>query len=284
MIGEVLFGRYRVDSLHSSDVHGCVWQGADLHALAPVTIKMWSQHDRERALLEGEAMAALRHEGVVRLVDFGLVDGRHPCLVMESLEGQTLAERLAEVGTLPWTEAFALVAEVLDGLAALHDEGLIHRNVCPEHIVLRSRPKGGVKLVGLGRVGFVTPEPELPAVHEEPIGPLAYMPPEQVAGVGARTASDLYSLGLVLWEAISGQRPFEADPHDVAARVAFHPDFDALPEGAPELPVTAKLALDRMLDPSPQQREGDARACARRLRMAVGIEAAPRPQWLRAVG
>lgn len=284
MIGEVLFGRYRVDSLQSSDAHGCIWQGADLHALAPVTIKMWSQHDHDRALLEGEAMASLRHEGVVRLVDFGLVEGRHPCLVMEGLQGRSLREHLQEVGTLPWTEAFALVAEVLDGLAALHDEGLIHRDISPETIVLRSKPQASVKLVGLGRVAVLAPEQDAALDEEEPVGALAYMPPEQLARAGLRTATDIYSLGLVLWELVTGQQPFADALDDAGARVAFRPDFDALPPGAPPLPVSAKLALDRMLQPSPHQRESDARVCARRLRTALGVESAPVMRHLRAVG
>lgn len=283
MIGEVLFGRYRVDSLHGSDAHGCIWRGADLHALAPVTIKMWSQHDRERALLEGEAMASLRHEAVVRLVDFGLVDGTHPCLVMESVEGRSLGQRLAEEGALPWTEVFALAVEVLEGLAALHDEGLIHRDLSPEAIVLRERPAGGVKLVGLGRVGVVPSDDEPLRADEPPSGALAYMAPEQLAGAGMGPATDLYALGLVLWEAISGQRPFAEVPTDVSARVAFRPDFDALPAGAPALPVAAKLALDRMLQPSPHQREHDARICARRLRTALGVEVTAGSLRLRAV-
>jgi eukaryotic-like serine/threonine-protein kinase len=277
-IGEVLFGRYRVDALLRAGDGVDVWQGVDLHACAPVQVKVWGEgHDAGPALLEGEAMAAVQHPGVVRLVDFGLHEGHQPCLMIESAPGETLAERLQRVGTLPWAAAFELGAQVLEGLAALHDEGLVHGDVSSESIVLlsdRSHGSRRVKLVGLQHVtlaglceGRLTDEP--------PPGRLEYKAPEQLAGAGVRPSTDLYALGLVLWEAICGVRPFAAEPESLPARLGWRPEIEQLPAGAPVLPVAAKLALDRMVRPSLAYREADARLCSRRLR-AVLSGAAPR--------
>lgn len=283
MIGEVLFGRYRVDSLVSStddsDARVEVFEGMDLHALEPIHIKLWGRdQDPGPALLEGEAMAAARHPGVVRLVDFGLHEGCQPCLVMERVAGQTLAERLAEAGPLPWHEAFELGAQLLDGLAALHDEGLVHRDVSPHCVVLVDQHPDRVKLVGLEHVMFAGAENGPLLLEEPPSGVLEYKAPEQLAVIGVRPATDLYALGVVLWEAISGTSPFAAEPDGIAARIGFRPDFGRIPT----LPVAGRLALDRMLRPSLAVREADARLCARRLRAAVQDDAARRSsEWAR---
>lgn len=287
-IGEVLFGRYRVDALLRSSEGVDLWQGADLHALKPVQIKIWgAEHDPRPALLEGEAMAAVRHPGVVRLVDFGLHEGHQPCLMIESVPGESLAERLRRVGTLSWTEALELGVQVLEGLAALHDEGLVHGDVSPASLVLLPHPAPGarrVKLVGLQHVTLAGVG-EVRLADEPPPGVLEYKAPEQLAGAGVRASTDLYALGLVLWEAISGARPFAAEPESLPARLGWRPEIEQLPAGVPVLPVAAKLALDRMVRPSLAYRDADARLCARRLRAALGVTATRAAQaWAQAAG
>lgn len=271
MIGEVLFGRYRIDALSSSNAGVYVWEGFDLHGLAPVTIKLGSADTApEDALLEGEAMAAVRHPGVVRLVDFGLHEGERPCLVMESVKGETLAQRLAEVGRLPWYAAFELMADALEILAALHDEGLVHSNITPDNLVLQEDEEFPVKVVGLGHVSFMSTDNEPVSGEELPQIAPAYKAPEQFIGSDLCAASDIYSMGVVLWEAISGQCPFAHDPSQLSARIGFRPDFDSLSAGAPALPLAARVAIDQMLRLSVLVRESDARHCARRLRSALG--------------
>ncbi|MCA9707657.1 MAG: protein kinase [Myxococcales bacterium] len=273
MIGEVLFGRYRIDSHSSSSAGVHVWEGFDLHALSAVTIKLGSPDTApEDALLEGEAMVAVRHPGVVRLIDFGLHGGTQPCLVMESVSGETLGQRLAMVGRLSWYDAFELAAEALDALAALHDEGLVHSNLTPDSLVLQEGGDGPrVKVVGLGHVSFVSTDNEPVAGEELPQIAPAYKAPEQFIGTDLCPASDIYALGVVLWEAISGRCPFVENPGQLSARIGFRPDFDALPPGAPSLPAAAQLALEQMLRLSVLVRESDARHCARRLRSALGV-------------
>lgn len=276
MIGELLFGRYRVESLQASSAHGQVWRGLDTQTDGPVSIKLWAEDDSERALLEGEAMAALRHDNVVRLVDFGLLEGGRPCLVMEGVDGLTLAQALTEVGRMSWFEVFDLGAQVLEGLAALHDEGLVHRNISPNAIIIRSGIARRIKLVGLDQVSLAAADGDPLSFDTSSSSAAGYAAPELLAGTGCRPASDIYSLGIVLWQAISGHAPFVDMPVDIACRIAFRPDFDRLPPGSPMLPVAARLALDRMLRPSLPQRDADARLVARRLRAALGVQTAPK--------
>ena len=275
-IGELLFGRYRVDSLLSQGAGIEIFLGADLHALAPVHIKVWSEGcDPAAALLEGEAMAAVHHPGVVRLVDFGLHEGRQPCLMMESVAGETLAERLRRTGPLTWVEAFELGAQVLEGLATLHDEGLVHGDISTESLVLL--PHGAaslgrrIKLVGLQHVTLAG-NGEGRLADEPPVGVLEYKAPEQLAGAGVRSSTDLYALGVVLWEAITGERPFTAEPESIPARLGWRPELERVPGTSRLLPMSVKLAIDRMVRSSLAYRESDARVCARRLRAAVAID------------
>ncbi|MCX4246174.1 protein kinase domain-containing protein [Paraliomyxa miuraensis] len=266
-IGEILFGRYRIDA-HVGDHDGVqLYRGSDLHALAPIHIKLWPRdEDPVEALLEGEAMAAVRHPRVVRLVDFGLHEGRQPCLVLEGVRGQTLTDRL-KAGPLSFPEAFELGAKVLEALAVLHDEGLVHGNVTPDDVVLL--PSGEIKLTGLSHVAFESAGDEPIALDpREALVQPQYKAPEQLAGTGCRPSADLYALGVVLCEAIMGENPFADEPLDVGARVAFRPELD-------ELPVAARFALDRMTRASMLHRETDARQCARRLREAVAVTSRP---------
>lgn len=292
-IGEILFGRYRVDSLLSEGAGIQLFQGADLHALAPVHIKVWGEdHDPAAALLEGEAMAAVHHPGVVRLVDFGLHEGRQPCLMMESVTGETLAERLRRTGPLSWVEAFEIGAQVLEALAALHDEGLVHGDVSPHSLVLLHGSGSGsssrrVKLVGLQHVTLAG-NGEGRLADEPPVGVLEYKAPEQLAGAGVRSSTDLYALGVVLWEAITGIGPFAAEPESIQARLGWRPELARVPGTSRLLPVSVKLSIDRMVRSSLAYREADARICARRLRAAVGTDgsrlASASGTWALAVG
>jgi serine/threonine protein kinase len=271
-IGEVLFGRYRMDGQLGSSGAVETWRGADLHALAPVHVKVWAEdEDPHAALLEGEAMAAVSHPGVVRLVDFGLHEGRRPCLMMESVTGETLAERLRRAGPMSWVEAFELGAQGLEALAAMHDEGLVHGDVSPQSLMLVANGPRRVKLVGLQHVTLAgVGEGRL--ADEPPVGVLEYKAPEQLAGAGVRGSTDLYAMGVVLWEAITGTSPFAAEADSIAARLHWGPELAPVRGTSRVLPVSAKLAIDRMVRPSLAYREADARVCARRLRAAVGTE------------
>jgi serine/threonine protein kinase len=131
-----------------------------------------------------------------------------------------------------------------------------------------------VKLVGLQHVTLAgLGEGRL--ADEPPVGVLEYKAPEQLAGAGVRGSTDLYAMGVVLWEAITGASPFSDEPDSIAARLGWEPELASVRGSSSRLlPVSAKLALDRMVRPSLAYREADARICARRLRAAVATEGA----------
>ncbi len=271
MIGEVLLGRYRVDTWMCEAASGSVWRGTDLESEAAVELKLARERDEaEHALLEGEAMAAIVHPGVLRLLDFGLHNERHPCLVMEVAEGEPLGERLRQAGPLPWTDAFSLGLRVLEGLMAMHAEGLLHCDINPTHVVVSGDAEDRVKLVGLDRVRLVSDDS--PVVARPADRPPEYMAPEQLTSSSLGPATDIYALGLVLWESISGTSAFAGQPNNLAARIAFRPDFDALPAQRSPLPAAARTAFEQMLRPSLWNRDPDARTTARRFRAALGID------------
>ncbi len=278
MNGEVLLGRYRVEEQLELDGLGSVWRAVDLRGPTMVRVELWDANaDPVRALLQGEAMAAVRHPEVTALLDFGLHEGTQPCLVTEWVQGATLASLLACASTVRWSEAFSIAAGVLDGLAALHDEGLVHADLSPRVLMLTQGRPARVKVVGLRRLAFAD-DHEAPLVNlAQQAASVPYMAPELLAGTQLQSCADVYAVGMIMWEAISGHRPFAAGPTQIAQRLEFRPDFERLPLGAPPLPAAARSALHRMLRPSPLHREGDARICARRLRRAVGMGTASVP-------
>lgn len=274
MNGELLLDRYQIDSDLGMGTSGHVWGGIDTQTGRSVVIKLSPEGaDLGRVLLEGEAMAAVRHPNVVQLLDFGLHEGR-PCLVRESADGELWADRLRAAGHMTWFAAFEFAAQVLDGLAALHEQDLVHGDISPDSVVLGGSGSG-VKLVGLAQVSLVTSDSSRAAPLPAATGALAYKAPEQLSRTRLRPASDLYAVGVLLYEAIVGVSPFAARPTDLSARLSFCLDFDALPAGSPALPRSARFAIECMLRPSSARRETDARLCARRLRTALGIDMAP---------
>lgn len=252
-----------------------MWCGIDQRTDKRVLIRVAaSDDDVATTLLEGEALASVSHPNVVRLLDAGFIDDR-PCLVLPHVRGRRLSKWLRTVGPLTWFRAFDYGAQVLDGLGALHDQDLIHGNLSPDTLVLGPGGAPRVTIVGFGRVGFSWAAQDEPGPkRSRPCEAFAYKPPEQLGGTALQPGSDIYALGLTLWEAVSGVSAFMSCPGDLQARLSFRPPFDALPPGAPALPPSARFALECMLRPSLVRRESDARLCARRLRAALGIDTA----------
>jgi eukaryotic-like serine/threonine-protein kinase len=162
----------------------------------------------ERFLREAQAVAGLRHPNVVQLFDVGEVDGR-PYFTMELVEGGSLALKLAE-SPLPGREAAALAATVAEAVQAAHQSGIVHRDLKPGNILLTA--DGRPKVTDFGLARRLTHEGEL-TLSGAPIGTPSYMAPEQARGdngaIGPTT--DVYALGAILYECLTGRRPFHAD-------------------------------------------------------------------------
>ncbi len=255
--GRLLGQRYRVGEELGAGAMGTVYEGDDVRAGSPVAIKvpdaeaLGDEVLRERFLREGRVGMALRHPHVAATLDVGC-DGDTHYLVMERLYGETLAARLAR-GAPPIATAVSWARQLADALDALHARGVVHRDVKPSNVFLdaRAEPARCVKLLDLG-VARDAGDDALTASRAV-LGSARTMAPEQARGERATAASDLYSLGAVLFELLTGGPVFRGN--DVALRRAH---FGVAPPRARSLRGDVSDDLDELVDvllaKSPAQR------------------------------
>jgi eukaryotic-like serine/threonine-protein kinase len=254
--GEEVAGRYRLDELQGHGPMSEVWRAHDNILDRTVALKILSPTaDLERFRREAQAVAALAHENVMRVYDYGEDEAR-PFMALEWLPGGTLEDRLRQ-GPLPHDETYRVAEGIAAGLAHLHARGLVHRDLKPANVLFdeEDRPKLGD--FGLARetagAGTLT---EAGTV----LGTAAYISPEQAAGEPAGAASDVYSFGVILFRMLTGRLPFEAD--NALALVDMHrraapPAVETLqPEAAPALAALTAAALRK--DPARRPADGAA--------------------------
>ncbi|GFG55089.1 serine/threonine protein kinase [Mycolicibacterium agri] len=212
LVGAVLDGRYRVDTLIATGGMSGVYRGLDLRLDRPVALKvMDSRYAGDSQFLtrfqrEARAVARLKNPGLVAVYDQG-IDGQHPFLVMELIEGGTLRELLLERGPMPPHAAAAVLAPVLGGLAVAHREGLVHRDVKPENVLISD--DGEVKIADFGLVRAIA-EAKITSTSVI-LGTAAYLSPEQVSTGDASPGSDVYAVGVLTYELLTGDTPFKGD-------------------------------------------------------------------------
>lgn len=214
-VGAVFARRYEVATLIGAGAFGLVYDAFDRIDGRRVVLKElrpdWRAAPESIAQLRREAEVALRVNSphVVRLLSIERAADGH-VLVLEHVEGETLRARLAR-GPLTSAQASKLAADVLDALTSLHSAGILHRDVKPENIVIR--PSGAAVLIDLGAAAATTDSGTRPAGGPH-VGTPAYMSPEQRRGAALTSVSDLYALGVVLWEALALELPQKGDVPD----------------------------------------------------------------------
>lgn len=212
LVGAVLDGRYRVDALIATGGMSGVYRGLDLRLDRPVALKvMDSRYAGDHQFLtrfqrEARAVARLKDPSLVAVYDQG-IDGQHPFLVMELIEGGTLRELLRERGPMPPHAVAAVLAPVLGGLAVAHRAGLVHRDVKPENVLISD--DGDVKIADFGLVRAVA-EAKITSTSVI-LGTAAYLSPEQVSTGDADSRSDVYAVGILTYELLTGTTPFTGD-------------------------------------------------------------------------
>jgi serine/threonine protein kinase len=223
--GAVLDGRYEVQSLIATGGMGEIWRSTDLQLQRTVAIKVLRTVDlpdpraAERLEVEARAAAMLRSDHVVRVHDLGFYDDgrtvRAPYLVMELVEGSSLKDVLRDQRTLSPDRLEHVLRQVTDALVEAHGLGLVHRDIKPANVLVAS--DGTVKLTDFGIASLA--EPSGLTVTGTVVGTARYLSPEQVSGRRATAASDVYALGVVAHECLSGGALFSAES-DVAAALA----------------------------------------------------------------
>jgi serine/threonine protein kinase/Tol biopolymer transport system component len=266
-----LLGPYRVEALVGTGGMGEVYRAADPRLKRTVALKLLAADlsadagARARFHREAQLLAALNHPhiGAIHGIEDG--PGGHPALVLEFVEGHTLAERL-EGGRLKVTQALVFAGQLAEALSAAHEQGIIHRDLKPANIKIT--PTGKVKVLDFGiakavdaaaaRTSSATPDRTQTGMI---FGTAAYMSPEQARGQTVDRRTDIWAFGCVLYEMLTGDRAFDAGTApDVIARVLDdEPDWDALPA---DVPAAIGTLVRRCLRKDPAERLhdiGDAR-------------------------
>ena len=286
--GTLLDGRYRIVNRLGRGGMGEVFRADDLKLGQAVALKFLSEELtggeelRARFLSEVKLARQVAHPNVCRVYDVGETEGQL-FLSMEYVEGEDLASLLKRIGRLPREKAVQIAQQLCAGLAAAHGEGILHRDLKPANVMLDQR--GRVRITDFGLAGLAE---ELEGA-EVLSGTPAYMSPEQLAGKGVSIRSDLYALGLLLYELFTGKRAFEGRSWDEVKRAR---------ERAPSTPSSHVAGIDptvervilRCLEEDPTDRPSSAREVAAALPGGDPLAAAlaagetPSPEMVAAAG
>ena len=287
--GSVFAGRYQIVSSLGRGGMGLVYRAEDLKLGHPVALKFLPQELLQDPVMLQYLCAEVRntrqvsHPNVCRVYDIGEHEGRH-FLSMEYVDGEDLASLVRRIGRLPAQKALEISREICAGLAAAHDRGVVHRDLKPANIMIDGR--GQARLMDFG----LALKAAAGAQTEEFAGTPAYMSPEQLAGQGASLKSDIYSLGLVLYELFTGHRVFEASNIEELRRKQMTETPRPPSSYAPDIDPGIDRVIMRCLAREPSARPASALEVATALpggdllRAALAAGRTPTPEMVAAAG
>ncbi len=208
----LIAGRYRLNNTIGRGAMGEVWQAYDELVGRPVAVKLLHAQNSEptaaaRFRLEAQTAGLLSHPHVVGVLDFGEQEGRL-FLVMELVDGDSLARVLAQTGPLPAEDVARIAAQSAAGLGAAHEQGIVHRDIKPGNLLLDA--DGSLKIGDFGIAHFMNDPSGALTATGQIVGTSLYIAPERALGQPAGPPSDVYSLGCVLYQLLTGQPPFRA--------------------------------------------------------------------------
>ena len=254
-MGEVVAERYELEELVGTGGMSSVFKARDRLLERRVALKVLHEHYTsdeeyvERFRREARVVAQLSHPNIVTVIDRGEDEGRQ-FIVFELVEGQTLKELLEEEGRLPVRRALEIALQVARGLAFAHEHGLVHRDVKPQNVILNGDGRAKVTDFGIARSRDIQGVTQTGMV----LGTSNYVAPEQAQGGNVDRATDVYSLGVVLFELLTGEVPFPGESFvAVAMRHVTEPAPSVL-ERRPDVPARVAHAVDRALEKDPAAR------------------------------
>jgi serine/threonine-protein kinase len=275
MIGTVLSGRYRLEAKLGSGGMSTVYLARDETLDRPVAVKvmhreMSEQADQlERFRQEARAVAKISHPNVVSVIDAG-EDGGHPYIVFEYVEGETLKQRISRLGALDIQEAIAYAIEIARGLSVAHGRNLVHRDIKPQNVLIDDEGRAKLTDFGISR----QLEQDGMTATGRVLGTTDYVAPEQAMGRGADIRSDIYSLGVVLYEMLVGQVPFHAESQVGVAMKHVNEELPDVQRRRPEVSAAVALVVERSTAKDPEERYQRVSEMIDDLSTALEVEAA----------
>ncbi|HUR06077.1 MAG TPA: protein kinase [Nonomuraea sp.] len=274
--GTTLAGRYRLDTRIGAGGMGEVWRGEDIVLARTVAVKVLLPGRMDdpgfvaRFQAEARAMATINHSGVVDVYDYG-VSGDTVYLVMKFVDGEPLDRLLMRLGRIPPKPAMELIAQAASALQAVHEQGIVHRDVKPGNLLVQRDGTLVLTDFGIARSDVANRLTDAGMV----LGTAAYCAPEQAEGAPVTPAVDIYALGVVAYECLVGQRPFDGES---AVTIALKHIREAPPPLPTDIPRSVRALVERALSKDPLARYPTARAMSETARqIAAGETPAPEP-------
>jgi serine/threonine-protein kinase len=274
-VGTLLNGRYRLDAQIGTGGMSTVYRAFDTVLERQVAIKVMhreiaSDSDQlERFRREARAVAQLNHPYIVTVIDAG-EDDNTPYIVFEYVEGETLKDRIRRFGRLPISEAVAYAVEIARALGVAHEHGIVHRDVKPQNVLVDEEGSAKVTDFGIAR----TLDQEGLTADGRVLGTTDYVSPEQALGHAVTGQSDLYSLGIVLFEMLTGDVPFKGDNQVAIAMKHVREQLPDVQLRRPEVSSALAAVLDRATAKDLDERYVDDREFIADLEDVLAIETA----------
>ncbi|CAA9488505.1 MAG: Serine/threonine protein kinase PrkC, regulator of stationary phase [uncultured Solirubrobacteraceae bacterium] len=274
-LGTSLSGRYRLDAQVGTGGMSTVYRAFDTVLERQVAVKLMHRDiaghadQLERFRREARAVAQLNHPHIVQVIDAGEDDGM-PYIVFEFVEGETLKDRIRRFGRLDIPESLAYAIEIARALAVAHDRGIVHRDVKPQNVLVDEEGQAKVTDFGIAR----TLDQEGLTADGRVLGTTDYVSPEQALGHAVTGQSDIYSLGIVLYEMLTGDVPFHGDNQVAVAMKHVREELPDIQYRRPEVSSALASVLDACTSKDLERRYQDIHALQRDLEDVLSIETA----------